>query len=212
MKSLMKVGIIFSLFMNVGCGISKNPDERIVQERTAAEKDHFTKGYLFSSKETEDGYHLFKSKTGGYTMLFPVDAIISKEFNEQRETSYETIVYGAERKETKIMADATYENKPETQDVEANLDLLSNTSGYTGEYEELKEEGKRIYYASEESEIEGTMSYNYFGFIKSADSNQALEFIYNVSCKKADNACQSAEAEHEKTALKIMKSVTFNRG
>ncbi|MTH55075.1 hypothetical protein GKZ89_16850 [Bacillus mangrovi] len=211
MKRLIKVGIILNLIMTVGCGMSKTPDERTVQGRTAAEKDSFTKGYLSSSKETEDGYHLFKSKTGGYTMLFPDDAVLSKEFNEQREASFESIVYGAERKNASIMADATYENKPETQDAEANLELLSNTTGYTGEYEERKEEGRRIYYASEESEIEGAMSYNYFGFIQSAGSSQAVEFIYNVSCEKAAQACRAAEADHEKTAMKIMKSVTFSK-
>lgn len=197
--------------------MSKNPEERAVQgegekpAQTTASKDEFTKGYLSLSEETEEGYHLFKSKTGGYTMLFPDDGIVSKDFNEQRETAYETVVYGAEREDAKIMADATYENKPETQDVEANLELLSNTTGYTGEYQELKEDGKSVYYAKEVTEIDGAMSYNFSSFIKSEDSNQAVEFIYNASCEKADKACLSAEKEHEKTALKIIKSVTFTK-
>jgi hypothetical protein len=41
---------------------------------TAAFQDEYTREFMASTKEVKDGYYLFKSKTGGYTMWFPKDA------------------------------------------------------------------------------------------------------------------------------------------
>ncbi|KZZ84984.1 hypothetical protein [Bacillus sp. SJS] len=208
MRNTLRYSAAALLLTLGGCEISNQP-AAVPEANTAALNDEFTKDYLTTSKEVEKDFYLFESKTGGYTMIFPADAVISKEFNETRETFYETIVYGAARKDADIMADATFENKPQTQDIESNLDLLSTAVGYTGEYKEFKEKDKRIYYAKERSEIDGAISYTFFSFIKSEGDYQAVEFIYNATCEKSDESCPSAAKDQEKIALKIMNSVTF---
>ncbi|UHA58891.1 hypothetical protein KDJ21_018965 [Metabacillus litoralis] len=42
---------------------------------TAAFQDEFTRSLLDSPEEVKEGYYLFKSKTGGYSMLWPKNAV-----------------------------------------------------------------------------------------------------------------------------------------
>ncbi|OHR73236.1 hypothetical protein HMPREF3291_20040 [Bacillus sp. HMSC76G11] len=55
---------------------------------TEAIIDEFTREFMASSKEVEEGYYTFQSKTKGYTMLFPENAKISSGDYEQIENSY----------------------------------------------------------------------------------------------------------------------------
>ncbi|MDL4840514.1 hypothetical protein QQS35_08660, partial [Aquibacillus sp. LR5S19] len=41
---------------------------------TKAFQDEFTREFMDSTEEVKDGYYLFRSKTDGYTMLFPENA------------------------------------------------------------------------------------------------------------------------------------------
>ncbi|MTH55074.1 hypothetical protein GKZ89_16845 [Bacillus mangrovi] len=67
---------LVSLLIIGGCELSTES----AQQETPALKDEFTKEDLTSAKEVEKGFYEFKSKTGGYTMLLPVEAVISKGF------------------------------------------------------------------------------------------------------------------------------------
>ncbi|AZB41860.1 hypothetical protein CEF21_05825 [Bacillus sp. FJAT-42376] len=191
-------------------GCSSVQTQKKTMPDTAAMKDEFTRSYLTSSKEVEKGFYRFKSKTGGYTMLFPVDAVISDGFgNEIHGDYYEAIIYGAERDDAPIMVDSTYENKNITKNTEVNLDLLSSTIGYEGNYQEMKDTKLAIYFAQNSFDVQDTISFNYFAYIKSQHSTQAIQFIYGVSCQKADKKCLSATHTFETTAMKIIKSVNF---
>ena len=47
-------------------------------------QDDFTREFMASTKKVEDGYYLFESKTGGYTMWYPEDASIDKGAYERK--------------------------------------------------------------------------------------------------------------------------------
>ncbi|WP_338778584.1 hypothetical protein [Metabacillus sp. FJAT-52054] len=194
-----------------------NQNDKQVQGETntpqpAALKDDFTKGYLTSPKEVEKGYFEFKSKTNGYTMLFPKDAVISDNFgNEKHGNEYESILYGSEIDGAVIDTQITYENKSNTQKVEPNLSLLSSSIDYKGTYNESKENGKTNYFAKDTMDIEKATTYTYLSFIKADKSDQAVRIVYTVTCQKEDKSCMSKENIFEKEATKVMKSVSFKQ-
>ncbi|MBS2970656.1 hypothetical protein J9317_18080 [Metabacillus sp. KIGAM252] len=218
MKLNKSIYAIFSLLIIGGCGKSekvsegKSGQKESIQQETPALKDDFTKEYLTSTKEVEKGFYQFKSKTGGYTMLLPVEAVISKDFgNQLDEDFYEAIIYGAEIDQASIDTQITYENNPITKNIEENLELLSSSSGYKDSYSESKEDSKTIYYGKETMESEDYTTYKYISYIKGNRSDQAVRFIYGASCKKSNESCGGNAEEQERIAKKIIHSITFNR-
>ncbi|MGD6817077.1 hypothetical protein [Metabacillus sp. 84] len=200
--------------------MNKNPEERTVQgegtpseaSKAAAVQDEFTKSYLTSLEESDKGYFTFKSKTDGYTMFLPSDAVISEDFgNEKRDNAFEAIMYGYESNGASITTRITYENKPSTQDIEEKQRLLSVSVGYEGTFEEIKAKGKTMYFAKKTSELKNSNAFVYFSFIKAENSDQAVEFIFNTRCKKEDKTCNANVKNLENTAIKIMKSVQFKQ-
>jgi len=75
MKQWLTLLIISTLILG-GCdgmdAKKQNAEEKLPD--TIAFQDEFTREFIKSPEEVEDGYYLFESKTGGYTMLFPVNA------------------------------------------------------------------------------------------------------------------------------------------
>ena len=47
---------------------------------TVALQDDFTREFIASPEEVEEGYYLFESKTGGYTMWYPKNAKLDQTF------------------------------------------------------------------------------------------------------------------------------------
>ncbi|MTH55077.1 hypothetical protein GKZ89_16860 [Bacillus mangrovi] len=197
----MKILFIFIVvFISGGCSLSPET------ETSAAEE--FTKSYLSSEKTAEDGYDLFESKTGGYTMLFPEDAVVSEHFgNEKRNDAFESIMYGYRLNGASVSTRITYENKPGTRDIQEKQRLLSVSAGYDGAYEVIQSKGKTIYFAEKRTVLKNSNGHVYLGFIKASDSGQAVEFTLNARCKRDDQSCQPPL---KNTALKLMKSVQFN--
>src|SRR5690625_3613154 len=61
---------------------------------TIAMQDDFTREFMASAEEEEEGYYLFESKTGGYTMLYPINSKQSKMYYEETNDSFETLQFG----------------------------------------------------------------------------------------------------------------------
>ncbi|MBS2970657.1 hypothetical protein J9317_18085 [Metabacillus sp. KIGAM252] len=196
-----------------------NPEKKAVQgEGTSSEtpkvaaavQDEFTKSYLTSTKEKEKGFFEFKSKTGGYSMLFPAEAVLSNEFgNERKGNDMEAVMFTGTLEKADMITQSIYENLPITKDIEANLDLLSTSVSYDGKYEEVNKEDRSIYYGKKTTDLDDAIAYNYFSFIKAKDGNQGVRFMYSATCKKSDKSCVSNLEKHEQIANKIIESVTF---
>ncbi|UHA58888.1 hypothetical protein KDJ21_018950 [Metabacillus litoralis] len=61
---------------------------------TAAFQDEFTRSLLDSPEEVEDGHYLFESKTGGYSMLWPKNAVTDgPPFYQRTKDSFEKIIF-----------------------------------------------------------------------------------------------------------------------
>ncbi|MGD6817078.1 hypothetical protein ACQCVE_08435 [Metabacillus sp. 113a] len=218
MNRLIKYGIILHLLILGGCGMTENPEKKAVQGEgtlsetpaSAALQDEFTRGYLTSTKEKEKGFYEFKSKTGGYSMLFPADAVLSNGFgNERKGNNMEAVMFTGTLEKADMITQSIYENLPITKDIEANLDLLSTSVSYDGKYEEVNKQNRSIYYGKKTTDLDDAIAYNYFSFIKAKEGNQGVRFMYSATCKKADKSCVSSMEKHEQIAEKIVESIAF---
>ncbi|PLR96518.1 hypothetical protein CVD19_11020 [Bacillus sp. T33-2] len=178
---------------------------------TVAFKNKFTQEFMDSPEEVKDGYYLFKSKTGGYNMLFPINAEISKTAFEKHDNHYESLSFGEEVLDENISHyfNITYENSSITNNVSANLDLLSSYAGYKGKYEEFKHDNKTYYYAKEVTKDGNTDYYSYFSYIKSDKSEKAVRYFVDSTCSNQNKKCTLDQTELEKRFLIMMKSVDF---
>ncbi|MDQ0231214.1 hypothetical protein [Metabacillus malikii] len=181
--------------------------------KTPAFQDKDTRELLDSTEEVKDGYYLFTSYTGGYSMLWPVDAI--KQFYENNGNSFERIIFGGSNKQENYSYEitTTFESPSLHTSINTNLNSLSNSLNYNGEYKEIRSNGLNIHYANKKQEINtqnGSYSdYHFFGYIHAEDSEQGLEFIYSIGCYevKEKRACKLDITNEENRALMLMKSI-----
>ncbi|MEB3751128.1 hypothetical protein [Geobacillus icigianus] len=175
---------------------------------TVAFQDEYTREFMASTKEVKEGYYLFKSKTGGYTMWFPKDAVVTKGLYEKHGRDFEALTIGWDNEEEnlKYSIDLQYEQSEYMEDIETYLYILSShASDYNGSYIEQEYNKKTIYFAKSQNDIERL----FFGYIKSKDSHQGVLFIYSVMCWDDRKGCQVNVKEEEKTAKMLMKSIKF---
>ncbi|WZY00409.1 hypothetical protein NSQ26_14155 [Bacillus sp. FSL W7-1360] len=185
---------------------------------TPAFQDEFTREFMKSSEEVEDGYYEFESKTGGYTMLFPVTGEMQKSryfYDDETGKVEDTLFIDSDDdilRSVRTRYDARARN---ADDIEARQRSLSRSVSYEGEYEEIEADGKTIYYAKNEYHVqvedkEGT-SYSFFGYVKSNEHSRGLSLAYEVSCRDKAKPCDLDLDLAEERAKKLMKAVQFKQ-
>jgi hypothetical protein len=178
---------------------------------TVAFQDEFTREFMDSTEEVEDGYYLFRSQTDGYTMLFPKNGKLSQKANEVQGDFFETISFGNKSEEGHIsfFHKITFEDKPTTKNIDINLEILSSSVGYNGDYEHFENEKNSYYFATDTYESDKKEYYRYFGYIKSKNNDKGIEFLIDSTCSNVDIKCNLGSNEQVEYALKLMKSVEF---
>ncbi|WP_083584346.1 hypothetical protein [Bacillus weihaiensis] len=185
---------------------------------TKAFQDEFTRSLLDSPEEVEEGYYLFESDTGGYSMLWPKDATTDgSPFYQRNGDGYEKIIYSDASIEDNYHYSytTTYETYGENL-IDSILTTLSGSVGYTGEYKTIETEKTRIYYGKLQEKLKvddrSATSYNFFSYIVSKDSQKGIEYIYSVNCyDELNRECNIDPKIEENTALYLMKNVSFNK-
>ncbi|MGP1909422.1 hypothetical protein ACTSEZ_14755 [Metabacillus sp. JX24] len=204
-----------------GCGISSGSESEKTNPEsipeTEAFKDDFTRDFIKSPDEAEEGYYTFVSKTKGYTMLFPVDATISSAAHDYQDDYFETFNFGESVDEENLSRyfTVTYEDKPSTRDIEFNLELLTEHTGYESEFKEIRAGDNVIYYGKGNEELTHNETnkkvkfYGYLAYIHSQKDQEGLHFFYETTCRKANKPCEINEQVEEERALLMMKSIQF---
>lgn len=211
MRSWLNYALIFTLIFTGGCSMKKEVDREELPN-TAAFQDEFTRSLLDSPEEVEEGYYLFKSKTGGYSMLWPKNAVTDgPPFYQKTKDSFEKIQFydRSEKENYDFSFSTTYSTYGESS-IESSLNILSSGVSYFGEYKEIETEKTRIFYAKKELPLKLSTAYFYFGYIVSKGNQKGLEYIYIAQCIDESN-CEIEVEKEEKKALHYMKSVTFNK-
>lgn len=179
--------------------------------RTVAFQDEFTRGFMDSTKEVEDGYYLFKSKTDGYTMLFPENAKIATMGFEKSSNEFEALNFGEKRHAENISLywEVMYENMARTRDIDVNLEVFSERMGYKGEYTKFNYNGNTYYYGKEVSKVENNEVFTYLFYIKSDSDDKAISYFMDKTCTDLNRECKTNEKVIEQEALKLVKSINF---
>jgi hypothetical protein len=208
--------LLLALILIGGCEMdSKAQPEKLPD--TVAFQDEFTRKFMVSPKEVKKGYYLFRSRTGGFTMLFPKDAKVNNGFYEKHDKYFESSVIAGVREHENILytVDLIYENKPIMNDIDINLFLLSSGAyaDYDGKYTKIESDEKTIYFAKKENDIsvdnKKNIEHLFFGFVKSNHSHQGVLFIYGVKCDDVTQSCQIDVNKEEELAKMLMKSIEF---
>ncbi|MDL4840513.1 hypothetical protein [Aquibacillus rhizosphaerae] len=209
MKIQQILPLIIILVILGGCQLK---EEQLPE--TKAFQDEYTREFMDSVEEVKDGYYLFRSKTEGYTMLFPENAEVSKMFYERNKDFFENLTFVDYSREENYnhRSDVMYSPYGE-KDIDINLESLSTKGGYSGDYQEIEEKNTRIYFAKEQKmyEEEGRKRtvYSFFSYIVPKGGSVGIEYIYSSFCYDEETCNIDPEVEEDK-ALMLMKSVQFN--
>ncbi|KEZ49282.1 hypothetical protein [Metabacillus indicus] len=213
MKRIVQFYILIFLAVTGGCGMnSEQGNERVNQEslpETRAFKDEFTREFMKSTEETEDGFYTFKSKTKGYTMLFPVNAEISTMDYEQIKSSYEALSYSEKvhKENISYFMTVNFEDSSDTDDIQINLGILSDVSGYEGDYKEYTSGEKTIYFGEKRNEEDGY--YSYAAYVTSDGSNKAVSLNYHSRCLDKGTSCELPGPGEKEKIKRIAESLKF---
>ncbi|MCK0470563.1 hypothetical protein [Halalkalibacter sp. APA_J-10(15)] len=203
MRHLKGIALVLVMMVTGGCMMNA-PD-------VPAFEDEFTREFMKSTKEVEEGFYLFESKTGGYTIWFPENAVTEPAYyyreGDQRESLSIKELYGDN---LIYRARLRYEDSPLTNSIDTQLTLLSSYVNYEGKYEEFQYENNTYYYAKSVFEIDNEpKAYHFFSYIKSNSFEKSVKFIYEVTCYTFEEPCTIDVDLQEEHALKLMKAIEF---
>ncbi|WHY78025.1 hypothetical protein QNH20_02320 [Neobacillus sp. WH10] len=216
MKKIRMLSSVMMVILLGGCVMGQGPvsekDTGNKIPNTRAFQDEFTREFIESPKEVQEGYYRFKSRTGGYSMLYPKNAVVSDAGYEKNKDFFETLSFGEQVKEENLSFyyKMTFEDRTKTNDIDINLTLLSEYAGYEGEYETFEHDGKTYYYAKDTSTEDKVTYYSFFSYIKPKNSDKALSFFVDSTCTKQSKKCNLKPEELEEKFLSMMKSVNFS--
>ena len=82
-ESVKKILVFLIIVMTIGCSSNKEMGKDEIMEvkpsklpKVEAFQDEYTRKYMYSTKEVEEGYYLFESDTKKYTMNFPENGVV----------------------------------------------------------------------------------------------------------------------------------------
>ena len=149
---------------------------------TAAFQDEFTRSLLDSPEEVKEGHYLFKSKTGGYSMLWPKNAVTDgPPFYQRTKDSFEKIIFYEtnEKGNYRYSFSSTYSTYGESV-IESSLGILSDSVRYNGEYEKIETDDSRIYFARSQAKLTNSTSYRFFSYIASKKSERGRICLFSA--------------------------------
>ncbi|WP_203289223.1 hypothetical protein [Metabacillus sp. cB07] len=205
---MKKIILLLTIVLGMTSGCEMSIDQETLP-KSRAFKDEFTREFMKSTEETEEGYYTFESKTKGYTILFPRNATLSVGDYSADKDKLESLSFGEERLSEKIsyFIRLNYEDNEITDEIDTKLKLLSSGTDYEGEYKKI-EKGDKVIYLSDDGPK--NKDYYYFlAYVKSAASNKAIRFSYVSNCNVEEQSCELITEKAEERINKILYSIKF---
>jgi hypothetical protein len=173
-------------------------------------QDDFTREFMGSLEEVEDGYYLFESKTGGYTMVYPENAKMDQLYYEMPDDYFEDIQFGEgeETSDHHFGVRATYNEGDSASEFKRLQGVFEARTSYDGDYETIEYDDKTIHFATSEYEDQSgeTITYNFLGIIMSNHSDQSVSMNYMTD---KDSVTDMNLDVIQERVMKIMKSIKF---
>ncbi|WP_156914156.1 hypothetical protein [Paucisalibacillus globulus] len=193
---------------------------------TPAFLNDFTAEFLVKDADTPDGFHLFESGTGKYTILFPEDYVVEKSSYYRKKASgsgdpdTENVYLdkmGVSPKENQMIQGVKLFLHPDVSTVDdIRLDMIRDKLNAPDdiEFTEEKLKDNTIYYIEyideyKEDDMVDTYYYLY-GLISDNNSKQAIFFELEDTCFNSNTLGCSINFEAEKKlGTKMMESIKF---
>src|SRR5699024_5644149 len=147
---------IFIIMLLGGCQLMENSEAQKPSEMNEEElpdvqafEDEFTRDFLQSTGETEEGFYPFLSGTGKYKMDFPAGGLIDDKSYSKRKNGYEEVHISIED-DTGFGMDVHYYSHHTKDGLDTFLDNFKGRLGYDEEFEKLSKNDKTLYFAQYE--------------------------------------------------------------
>ena len=176
------------------------PDVRALQ-------DEFTRNFIQSTEEVEDGYYPFLSGTGQYKMLFPAEGLIDNRGYSVREKSYEAFLTAViNDNDTASQITVDYYGTETAEDSSTSLKHLEGRVGQELDFTKTELETTIVHHApiSFEGNIFGIAAY-----VRNATGNGGIEIIYDTDCDVEQVDCTTFRQEEEKKIVHWISSIEF---
>ena len=132
MKSIVKLVFLCMILFIGGCQIGNdkpitNPEKVSTEDLpdTRAMQDEFTRSFLKSTEEVEDGYYSFVSGINRYEMNFPKSGIIGEK-GYYSDEGFEQLSIGIESSSYNIGITSEYISHLKKDNLETNISLLGS--------------------------------------------------------------------------------------
>lgn len=160
-------------------------------------EDEFTRGFMTSTEEAAEGYYLFESGTGEFTMLFPENGTIAEGFYSREEKKSESFLVGEERGNMTSQFDIQFEQGASFD--ENTLLFLEERVGEKLDFKKEVTDQKEMHSAPFTYEENAT---GYAAYIGNTDNDASLRVILTATCNE-ENGCEQQEdiREEMKTFL-----------
>src|SRR5690625_6073303 len=146
-------------------------------------------------------------------MLYPINSKLDDIYYEKVNDSYEALHFGESKESSNVayVIRSIYKQGESTNKIVLYLTLLSDSLDYDGEYEDIELDDKVIYFARKSENVNSKVNnaFDFFGYIKSKDSNQGVRYIYAVTCFDDIDDCDYDFDAIEVEVKQLMKSIKF---
>lgn len=170
---------------------------------TKAMQDEFTRSFLKSTKETEDGYYSFVSGTNQFEMYLPTDSVIGEQGYKQNE-GYEQFRLGVKRESYEVGVTIEYISHLKKDNLDTNLSLLEGSMNKKLDFNKISKEGRDDYYAS--FNMDG--NFGYAAYVQNTNDSGGILVFYLIECEDSSEKCENKDKEDE--FLTWLKSIKFN--
>ena len=167
--------------------------------------DEFTRDFLQSVEEAEEGFYPFLSGTGKYKMNFPAGGVIDDKMYTNRDDVHEEVPISIED-DTGFGMQVLYFSGEAGEILEDNLRAFKTRLGYEGDFEEIEKNNRTIYYAQDEEK--GFR--DFFAYVINTQDKGAVEVEYEIDCRdENEEVCKENKESDKERALKWIESVEF---
>ncbi|OIK08821.1 hypothetical protein [Bacillus sp. MUM 13] len=216
-----KIRLLFFLviiLLLAGCQMNRNENEPVVKKhsekkeeelpKTRAFQNAFTRGFIASTDEVENGYYAFTSKTGHYTMLFPEDGSISKQSYSNEESKTESFLAGIKNKglpNASLSVSYNANTSNTAKGLQYSLKFLKSQADMKEPFHQKKTNDSVIYWSTFTIDQD---AYGYGAYIHPSTGKGGIEMIYSVKCDSAAKCVFDKEVKNQ--ASRIFSSIRFD--
>ena len=209
MKSIVKFVFLCMILFIGGCQIGNekpitDPEKVSAEDLpdTRAMQDEFTRSFLKSTEEIEEGYYSFVSGIDRYEMNFPKSGIIGEK-GYSKDEGFEQLSIGIESSSYNIGITSEYISHLKKNNLETNLSLLGSIAEDV-DFQKIDNDKADLYYGKFNRED----NYGYLAYVQNTKDTGGILISYYIQCTETNDSCEDNSKEDE--FLQWLKSFKFN--